>query len=224
MTSTDQSGIFARTLAISKSQFMRGDPVHFEETKPLVIQLLGQARSGKDFIAAQLKLYYESIGKSVEIMSYAAPMKQIAATLFGITLEQLDDFKNQPVNYPVAIMNRYSNIPIVNMDMRIFLQRMSNEAIKSIFGDAVWANLVQSAISKSSADIIIIPDCRFTVELEALGGTTIRIINSALPAPMQHASELELTDFVTDFVLDNTNYQATSAVIAELANRVYPIA
>ena len=193
-------------------------------SQPLVIQLLGQARSGKDFTAAQLKLYYEAIGKSVEILSYAAPMKQIAATLFRITLEQLDDFKNQPVNYPVAIMSRYSNTPIVNMDMRIFLQRMGNEAIKPLFGDAVWANLMHSAISKSSADIIIIPDCRFTVELEAIGGTTVRVINTALPPPMQHASELELAHMSTDFVLDNTKYQATSADIAELANRVYPIA
>lgn len=203
---------------------MRGDPVHFKETEPLIIQLLGQARAGKDFTAAQLKLYYEAVGKSVEIMSYAAPMKQIAATLFGISLEQLDDFKNQPINYPVTLMSRYSGESIVNMDMRTILQRMGNEAIKPLFGDAVWANLMQSAISKSSADIIIIPDCRFTVELEAIGGTTIRVINTALPPPMQHASELELAHTSTDFVLDNTNYQATSADIAELANRVYPIA
>ena len=192
--------------------------------QPLVIQLLGQARAGKDYTATQLKLYYESIGKSVEIMSYAAPMKQIAATLFDISLEQLDDFKNQPINYPVTIMSRYYGESIVNMDMRLFLQRLGNEAIKPIFGAAVWANLMQSAIAQSSAGIIIIPDCRFQVELEAIGGTTLRVINASLPTPMQHASELELADFVTDFVLDNTNYQATSAVIAELANRVYPIA
>ncbi len=192
-------------------------------SQPLVIQLLGQARSGKDFTAAQLKLYYESVGESVEILSYAAPMKQIAATLFGISLEQLDDCKNQPINYPVILMSRYYGESIVNMDMRIFLQRMGNEAIKPIFGDAVWANLMQSAIAQSSADIIIIPDCRFQVELEAIGGTTLRIINTSLPAPMQHASELELADFITDFVLDNTNHQATSADIAKLANRVYPI-
>lgn len=192
--------------------------------QPLVIQLLGQARSGKDWTAAQLKLYYESVGKSVKILSYAAPMKQIAATLFDITLGQLDDFKNQPINYPVTILSRYYGKSIVDTDMRIFLQRLGNEAIKPIFGDAVWANLMQSAISKSSADIIIIPDCRFSVELNVIGGTTIRVINASLPEPMAHASELELADFDTDFVLDNTKCQATPADIAELANRVYPIA
>ena len=193
--------------------------------QPLVIQLLGQARSGKDFTAAQLNLYYESIGKSVEIMSYAAPMKQIAATLFGITFEQLDDFKNRSEQVKVKVYDEgFADKFLFELNFRTLLQRMGNEAIKPIFGDAVWANLMQSAISKSSADIIIIPDCRFQVELAAIGGTTVRVINTALPPPMQHASELELAHTSTDFVLDNTNYQATSADIAELANRVYPIA
>ena len=188
--------------------------------QPLVIQLLGQARAGKDFTASALKSYYESIGKSVEIYSYAAPMKQIAATLFDITLGQLDDFKNQPINYPVTILSRYYGKSIVDTDMRIFLQRLGNEAIKPIFGDTVWANLMQSAISKSSADIIIIPDCRFQVELATIGGITIRVINTALPPPMQHASELELAETPTDYTLNNTNYKATESNIAYLAQRI----
>ena len=192
--------------------------------KPIIVQILGFSRAGKDWTASALKSYYESIGKSVEIYSYAAPMKQIAATLFDITLGQLDDFKNQPINYPVTILSRYYGKSIVDTDMRIFLQRLGNEAIKPIFGDTVWANLMQSAISKSSADIVIIPDCRFQVELATIGGITIRVINTALPPPMKHASELELADFDANFVLDNTKYQATPADIAELANRVYPIA
>ena len=191
--------------------------------QPLVIQLLGFSRAGKDFTATQLKLYYESIGKSVEILSYAAPMKQIAATLFGISLEQLDDFKNHPINYTLLVTSPYTEPPVVQLDFRTFLQRLGNEAIKPLFGDTVWANLMQQAISKSSADIIIIPDCRFTVELQAIGGTTVRVLNYALPAPMQHASELELAEVSTNFVLDNTNYQATSADIAKLANQIYPL-
>ncbi len=191
--------------------------------QPLVIQLLGFSRAGKDFTATQLKLYYESIGKSVEILSYAAPMKQIAATLFGISLEQLDDFKNHPINYTLLVTSPYTEPPVVQLDFRTFLQRLGNEAIKPLFGDTVWANLMQQAISKSSADVIIIPDCRFAVELQAIGGTTIRVLNSALPAPMQHASELELAEVSTNFVLDNTNYQATPADIAKLANQIYPL-
>lgn len=203
--------------------FITGNLMNSSNSQPLIIQLLGQARSGKDFTATQLKLYYESIGKSVELLSYAAPMKQIAATLFGISLEQLDDFKNQPINYPLTVTSLYTGMPVVQLDLRTFLQRLGNEAIKPLFGDVVWANLMQQAISKSSADVIIIPDCRFTVELEAVGGTTVRILNSALPAPMQHASELELANTICMYMLDNTNYQATPADIARLANQIHPL-
>lgn len=191
--------------------------------KPLVIQLLGQARSGKDFTATQLKLYYESIGKSVEIYSYAAPMKQIAATLFDITLEQLDKYKNNSLEYVIDITQLSDfklPIDIHNTNFRRVLQLLGNEAIKPIFGDDVWANLAKQHISKSSADIIIIPDCRFNVELNAIGGTTVRVLNCALPAPMQHASELELADVPTDYALDNTNYKSSQQDIMDLAQRI----
>ena len=197
------------------------------KTKPLVIQLLGQARAGKDTTATQLKLYYESIGKSVEILSYAAPMKQIAATLFGISLEQLDDYKNCANTVSIEVYNNgeteesyQGHSFLFELDFRTVLQRLGNEAIKPLFGDAVWANLAQQHINQSSADIIIIPDCRFLVELQAVGGVTIRIVNNSLPPPMNHASELELADTLCMYMLDNTNYQATTAEFITLAKQI----
>ena len=191
--------------------------------KPLVIQLLGQARSGKDFTAAQLKLYYESIGKSVEIMSYAAPMKRIAATLFDITLEQLDNYKNHSLEYVIDITQLSdfkAPVDIHNTNFRRFLQLLGNDAIKPIFGDNVWAKLAKANIDKSTADIIIIPDCRFTVELNEVGGATVRIVNDSLPPPMNHPSELELLNYVTHYSLDNTNHSLTSEDIETIAQRI----
>lgn len=191
-------------------------------TKPLVIQLLGFARAGKDFTATQLKSYYESIGKSVELYSYAAPMKRIAATLFGISLTELDEFKNNPDQVSIEWYRNGISTPSFagETNFREFLQRLGNEAIKPIFGDAVWANLAQQYISKSSADIIIITDCRFNVELKAIGGVTVRVVNNSLPPPMQHASELELANVTAMYTLDNTDYQLTEQNIARLAQRI----
>ena len=186
--------------------------------KPLIIQLLGQARSGKDWTASQFKTYFESQGKSVEIMSYAAPMKRIAATLFGISLEQLDVAKNNPATYPIYC-GEYGR-DYLETDFRQFLQRLGNDAIKPEFGDDVWANLAKVNIDKSTADIIIMPDCRFTVELSEVGGTTVRIINNSLPPPMNHPSELELLNYVTHYSLDNTNHSLTSENIETIAQRI----
>ena len=191
--------------------------------KPLVIQLLGFARSGKDWTASQLKAYFESQGKSVEIMSYAAPMKRIAATLFDITLEQLDNYKNHPLEYVIDItqLSEFKvPVDIHNTNFRRFLQLLGNEAIKPIFGDDVWAKLAKANIAKSTADVIIIPDCRFTVELNEVGGTTVRIVNNSLPPPMNHPSELELLNYVTHYSLDNTDHSLTSEDIETIAQRI----
>ena len=191
--------------------------------KPLVIQLLGFARAGKDWTASQLKAYFESQGKSVEIMSYAAPMKRIAATLFDITLEQLDNYKNHPLEYVIDItqISEFKvPVDIHNTNFRRFLQLLGNDAIKPIFGDNVWAKLAKANIDKSTADIIIIPDCRFTIELNEVGGTTVRIINNSLPPPMNHPSELELLNYVTHYSLDNTDHSLTSDDIETIAQRI----
>lgn len=201
------------------------DPT-IKSNSPIIIQLLGQARAGKDFTASTLKSYYESVGKSAEIYSYAAPMKQIAATLFDISLEQLDEFKNNSNRVDIEIVDyrgyteTHLDRVVTESDFRTFLQRLGNEAIKPVFGDAVWANLAKQHINKSKSDIIIIPDCRFLIELNTIGGKTIRVVNNSLPPPMDHPSELELANYVCNFKLDNTNYQATEQMIADLAERI----
>ena len=191
--------------------------------KPLVIQILGFSRAGKDWTASQLKAYFESQGKSVKIMSYAAPMKRIAATLFDITLEQLDNYKNYPLEYVIDITQLSDfkvPVDIHNTNFRRFLQLLGNDAVKPEFGDDVWAKLAKANIDKSTADIIIIPDCRFTVELSEVGGTTVRIVNNSLPPPMNHPSELELLNYVTHYSLDNTDHSLTSEDIETIAQRI----
>lgn len=194
--------------------------------KPLVIQLLGQARSGKDWTASKLKAYFESQGKSVEIMSYAAPMKRIATKLFGISLEQLDDFKNRSDKVSIEvydnenILDKTSPSFQLETNFRTFLQRLGNDAIKPEFGDDVWAKLAKANIDKSTADIIIMPDCRFNVELNAIGGITVRVNNHSLPPPMNHPSELELLNYLTHYSLDNTDYSLTSEDIETIAQRI----
>jgi len=198
-----------------------------ESTKPLVIQLLGLARAGKDFTAQSLKDCYVSKGYTVEIKSYAAPMKRIAAALFGISLEQLDDFKNRSSDVSIEvydnrnILDRTTPSFQLESNFRTFLQRLGNEATKSEFGNSVWADLMATHIEQSDADIIILSDCRFFTEVNAFPEATyVRVINHALAPPMQHPSELELLDYPANFTLDNTNYKATKEAIVTLAELI----
>ena len=184
----------------------------------IIIQLLGQARSGKDWTAEQLKLAFESQGKSVAIMSYAAPMKRMTAKLFNTSIDNIEKYKNNPNYYSIWVCTPSNHTVIEHFNFRTFLQRMGNEAMKSEFGDTVWADLMLLQIHKSTADIIIIPDCRFQVELGTFPqAITVRVINRDLPPPMNHASETELIDCVTDFTLDNTAHKLTAYEVANLA-------
>ena len=192
---------------------------------PLIIQLLGKSRAGKDWTAEQLKLYYESLNKSVDILSYAAPLKQITAKLFDISLDKLNDFKNRPNSVSIRVHDNSLPASVINLEketnFRTILQRMGNEAIKPIFGKDVWAKLMQQSIKSSTADIIIIPDCRFHTELSLIGGITLRVINNSLSQHSNHASEIELAYTQTNYTLDNTDYTATPTIINKLAQRIY---
>ena len=189
--------------------------------KPLIIQLLGQARSGKDFTAGQLKQLFESHGKSVSIKSYAAPMKRIAAKLFDISLEDLDKYKNNPKHYSIWACIPSAHAVLNHFNFRTFLQRLGSDATKPEFGDAVWADLMMINIAKSDADVVIITDCRFTVELDSFPqATTIRVINNALPAPMNHASELETADYQTTYTLDNTDHKLTQSELSGVVDSI----
>ena len=190
--------------------------------KPLVVQILGFSRAGKDFTAQSLKEYYISKGYTVEIKSYAAPMKRIAATLFGISLEQLDDFKNRSSEVLIKVYDEgVKDKFLFELNFRIFLQLLGSDAIKPEFGNSVWADLMKLRIQQSDADIIIIPDCRFTTELQTFPTSiTVRVINSSLEPPMDHASELELLEYQVDFTIDNTDYKLTSEEVAHLAESI----
>ena len=192
----------------------------------IIIQVLGQARSGKDWTSYKLQEAFKARGVSAEVMSYAAPMKRIATKLFGISLEQLDDFKNRSDKVSIEvydnenILDKTSPSFQLETNFRTFLQRLGNDAIKPEFGDDVWAQLALKNIKESTSNVIIMSDCRFNVELEAIGGITVRVNNHSLPAPMNHPSELELREHAAMYSLDNTNYRLTDDEIADLAKRI----
>ena len=115
---------------------------------PIIIQLLGQARAGKDWTAEQLKQAFEAQGKSVAVMSYAAPMKRIAASLFGVSLDELDKYKNNPSHYSIWVCTPSNHTVLNHFNFRTFLQRLGNESMKPEFGNTVWAELMKTQIAK----------------------------------------------------------------------------
>lgn len=176
----------------------------------VIIQIGGFKRSGKDTISQMIANHYQSSGKLVDIFHYAYPLKQIAASIFDISLEQLDEFKNNKTE--LYRFNTYEE-PCKVTDFREILMKIGNEAIKPVFGSDVWQKIMLEKIEKSEADIIIIPDFRFTVE-HIPNAVTIRINNSDIINDTDHPSETELIDFDFDMSIDNTNYSQNQEEIS----------
>ena len=176
----------------------------------VIIQIGGFKRSGKDTISQMIANHYQSSGKLVDIFHYADPLKQIAASIFDISLEQLDEFKNNKTE--LYRFNTYEE-PCKVTDFREILMKIGNEAIKPVFGSDVWQKIMFEKIEKSEADIIIIPDFRFAVE-HIPNSVTIRINNSDIINDTDHPSETELIDFDFDMSIDNTNYSQNQEEIS----------
>jgi hypothetical protein len=170
-----------------------------------VILINGKKRHGKDFIASLLKNSLEAKGKSVEIISFADPMKQIIATMFGITEEELDEYKNDTMTYSLQVVDLYDGTTEYVTNFRTLLQRFGNEAMKPMFGDLVWRNLLYSKTVCSEADYILVPDFRFYCEKieEAI---TINVFNNSIPSSDKHTSETELENYEFDYYINNTDY------------------
>lgn len=167
----------------------------------------GLKRSGKDFTAKMTKEKLEELGYSVEIMSFAGALKEIVAELFGISLDDLDTFKNEPENFKVKIVNSQDDILMTHeLDFRDILQRLGTNILKKHFGENIWVDIIIEKIEESTSDFILIPDFRFKCE-ELYHSITIKVTNKEIEPTDTHISENELNDFVFNYEIDNSYYR-----------------
>lgn len=181
-----------------------------------VFLINGKKRAGKDYVANILKAQMEKRGYKVAVVSFADPLKKVVAGTFGITLEELEEYKNNPQEYPIMIPAGERTFR--QIDFRYILQMFGTEGAKPVFGDDIWASLARDIVEKyfqDGFDIVIIPDFRFKIEFLSFSETrfleddidvkTIYISNISIPVNSDsHASETELDTFSFDIRMDNS--------------------
>ena len=178
-----------------------------------IIQLSGRKRSGKDWTAAAIKQQLESHGYSVEVMSFAEPLKDIASIILDMPLSDLELAKNN--NDAIYQTGSYYNEYLTTF--RSLLQRLGTEAMKKHFGESVWYDLLINRIEQSSADYILVPDYRFPEETIP-GATTVRIYSTSVDLTDNHISETALDNHTFNHVLDNSNKQLTESDIVHFVS------
>lgn len=180
---------------------------------PNIIQLAGRKRSGKDWTATAIRQQLESHGYSVEVMSFAEPLKDIASIILDMPLSDLEFAKNTNA----YLLESTNSQPEYLTTFRSLLQKLGTEAMKKYFGKSVWYDLLINRIEQSSADYILVPDYR-SPEETIPGALTVRIYSTSVDLTDNHISETALDDFVFDHVLDNSNKQLTESDIARFVS------
>jgi hypothetical protein len=189
-----------------------------------IILINGKKRAGKDYIG---NIINEMVVNS-KVLRFADPMKEIIASTFDISLDELEMMKNESEEYGLEIKVYPNNQPdsvLKYIDFRTILQRFCTEGMKPLFGDNVWADLCIKQALKN--EVSIITDFRFYQEYETaieqdVKVYTINIFNDNLPEADEHASERDLKDknFKFDYYIDNTNqpdiYEDTKMIVERI--------
>ena len=170
--------------------------------------ILDLNRTDLDF--AEWAVY--SMWPFVKNYSFAAPLKEIAMGLFGLTKEQCLGTDGQKSTLTKI---RWGDLPDFNgskrkknkkMTAREFLQYFGTEVCRKINPD-IWADRCLQDIQEENPLLAIIDDCRFPNEADAVqeaGGKIIRLTRS--PLSDGHSSESALDDWDNfDAVIDNQN-------------------
>jgi hypothetical protein len=134
------------------------------ENKPKVIAITGHAGAGKDTAASAISSIYDRAYS----LPFAAPLKEVCASLFNIPLEHFHSREKKELKNHMW-----------GMSPREIAQMFGTEAMRNTFGTDFWIRVWNNkATTYNFANIIIVPDVRFQNELDFLsskGAVVLRI-------------------------------------------------
>lgn len=130
-----------------------------------VVGLVGFIGSGKDTVAKML------VGKDCVQDSFASPLKDLCASIFGWRRELLEgdtiesrDFRETPDMFWTK------KLGISNFTPRLALQLLGTDVMRNHFHEDIWLNSLEYRIRQRHADetCVVISDARFRNELNLI--------------------------------------------------------
>ena len=145
----------------------------------MIVGVAGFIGSGKDTIADYLITF-----KGFRRMSYAEPLKDAIASIFGWDRELLEGTTKYSREWRDTIDPWWAErLDIAHLTPRWVLQQWGTEVGRRAFHDDIWIASIENKL-RSVKDDIVISDCRFPNELKSIkraGGITIRVLRGANP-------------------------------------------
>ena len=146
----------------------------------MIVGVAGFIGSGKDTIADYLITF-----KGFKRMSYAGPLKDAIASIFGWDRELLEGTTKYSREWRDTIDPWWAErLGIPHLTPRWVLQQWGTEVGRRAFHDDIWIASIESRL-RNIKDDIVISDCRFPNELKSIkraGGITIRVMRGENPS------------------------------------------
>jgi hypothetical protein len=145
----------------------------------MIIGVCGLIGSGKDTIADYLQNIHQFRRES-----FAGTLKDAVSAVFGWDRELLEGRTRQSREWREQVDPWWAerlNMP--NLTPRWVLQYWGTEVVRKGFHDNTWIASLENKIRKSQDDIVI-SDCRFPNEIDAIkraGGVVIRVVRGPEP-------------------------------------------
>lgn len=149
-----------------------------------IIAIVGFIGAGKDTVADYLVNFYEYRRES-----FANSLKDAVSVVFGWDREMLEGRTKQSREWRETQDEWWSNRLGQNITPRYVLQYWGTEVVRKGFHNDMWVASLEHRL-QSSRDDIVITDCRFPNEIQALrniGATILRVKRGPEPAWYEHA-------------------------------------
>jgi hypothetical protein len=167
----------------------------------VILGLHGKMGAGKNEAAKRLGRLSGAL--PVVEVSFAAALKRSAAAALGVTVDDLERWKNDPEAW---ILVDVGGTHRSTQTVRSFLQRYGTEAHRDVFGASFWLDAAMPADGAYDDALYVVTDVRFANEaarVRFLGGYVV-LIQGANSDTGSHPSEALLDQEEADFIIDNS--------------------
>lgn len=145
----------------------------------MIVGVSGFIGSGKDTVADYLIRF-----KGFQRMSYAGPLKDAVASIFGWDRELLEGSTRYSREWRDQIDPWWAErLDIKHLTPRWVLQQWGTEVGRRAFHDDIWIACIENKL-RGIRNNVVISDCRFPNELKSIkraGGITIRVVRGQNP-------------------------------------------
>lgn len=175
----------------------------------MIIGLSGYAQSGKDTLA---KFLIEDYGFTR--FAFADALRDTVYALNPVVrFEARVSYDDDPGEQMVRVQDIVDTVgweqaKTSQPEIRRLLQAMGTEAGRKILGESIWVDTVFRQVQERGLDKVVITDCRFPNEAEAVkaqGGFVVRINRPGVRPVNNHPSEVSLDEWGFDYVVPNND-------------------